>query len=377
MSDTKTSTAIAPVQYEMRSTDIGDTFADPNAFAHWQRVASMFAASEVIPQHLRGHLPDVLIGLDLARRLNLNPLSVLQNLYVVKGTPGWKTTFLIALANQAGWDLDWQVEELVPRTLKYRRKSKDGTVDAEMDNLRVRCTMTRQGKTKVGMWISSQQAIAARWADNEQYTHSAELMLRYRSASSSVRLFDPNVLLGLPTAEEAADLVEQSERIVITPPPAARTATVERGATADLLEAVSEPDAPTTATEPSRDPEPTPAPAAEEPAEEKDAELVALREWAKGEVTDGDELDRAAMRAIGFKLGVRQWGRCGKALLAQARDSFFVERTRADVKHHLNRIMAGNGRPPEAQVAVDDMGREELERYLSRCMDVLDTVEGR
>lgn len=205
----------------LREQDMGDTFADPAAFDHWHRVANMFAHSGLIPEHLRKQIPDVLIGLDLARRLHLNPLSVLQNLYVVKGTPGWKTQFLVALANGKGWDLTWETErphessdpdfsKEKPR-LEWQRSTKNGSVNASAPNMRTRCIMERDGKRKVGIYVSLAQAIAAKWADNEQYVHSTQNQLEWRAAAFAIRKYDPNLTLGLPTAEEAAD--ERIERV--------------------------------------------------------------------------------------------------------------------------------------------------------------------
>ena len=197
----------APIAiYEPPEADRGDVFADPAAFAHWQRVAKVFSDSDVIPEHLRRHLADVLIGLSLARRLRVEPLTVLQNLYVVKGTPGWKTSFLVALAQSAGWDLDYETEELSPTHLEWKRSTKNGPVPARAVNLRCRVVMTRGGKSKVGLWVSLEQAIAAKWADNEQYVHSTELMLGYRAAAFAIRRYDPNLLLGLQTEDEVRDM---------------------------------------------------------------------------------------------------------------------------------------------------------------------------
>lgn len=200
MSETLATTAL--VTYTPPEVDKGDIYADPLAFGHWQRVAKLFAESALIPEHLRGKVADVTIGIALSRRLRIDPLLVLQNLYVVKGTPGWKTSFLVALANAAGWDLDWEVQPLQPERMKWKRKTREGEVQVEAPNLRVRVTMRRGGLVKVGMWVSLEQAIAAKWADNEQYVHSTELMLGWRAAAFAIRRFDPNLLLGLYTVEE-------------------------------------------------------------------------------------------------------------------------------------------------------------------------------
>ena len=77
-------------------------FDDTARFDHLQRVAKMFAASELIPAHLRGKLPDVCIAIAMAQELGENPLVVMQNIFVVSGRAGWSTQYMIARANKAG-----------------------------------------------------------------------------------------------------------------------------------------------------------------------------------------------------------------------------------------------------------------------------------
>lgn len=182
----------------------GDIYADPGAFAHWWRVATMFGEAEIIPAHLRKHIPDIMIGLSLARRLRVEPLLVLQSMFVVNGTPGFKASFMVALATAAGWDLDYETE-LLGGTLKWKRRTKGGEIVAEAENMRVRVTMTRGDKVKVGIWVSLAQAISAGWANNEQYVHSTENQLSWRAAAFAIRRTDPNLLLGLATVEELRD----------------------------------------------------------------------------------------------------------------------------------------------------------------------------
>lgn len=207
-------------QLHVKPEEQGDVFADPAAFAHWQRVAFTFARSSLVPAHLRGeqHIADILIALDMARRMKLNPLQVLQSLYVVSGNAGWYTTFLSALALNDGWDLDYEVRE-IGEPISYQRKTSGGGEKATIPNLGVRCLMTRDAKTKRGIEITSHQAIAARWANNEQWVHSTEHMLTNRATTFAIRRYAPGLLLGLKTQEELDDdRSEPSEATYEEPP---------------------------------------------------------------------------------------------------------------------------------------------------------------
>src|ERR1700738_3555923 len=89
----------APARHFVSTTDV---FSDPASFEHAQRVAKVFASSNLVPPHLKGQVADCLIAYQIARRLNEEPLTVFQNIYVVSGRPGWKTEYVIARANKAG-----------------------------------------------------------------------------------------------------------------------------------------------------------------------------------------------------------------------------------------------------------------------------------
>jgi hypothetical protein len=222
--DTSLELASTRVVYTPPTEDLGDMFADPAAFAHWQRVAAMFARSSLVPPHLRGpeHLPDIMIGLSIAKRHGLNQLQVLQSLYTVSDRAGWLTTFLTALAQHAGWDLDYEVTQLEPATIKYGRyaKKEGKTYPEEIANLGVRCIMRKGGLTKVGQQVTTGMAVRSRWANNEQYVMDTEGMLTNRAATKAIRRHAPGILLGLSTVDEIQDERDTAEYI---PPPTSTT----------------------------------------------------------------------------------------------------------------------------------------------------------
>ena len=47
-----------------------------------QRISNMFAKSSLVPKNFQGNLPDCAIAVNMAQRLNADPLMVMQNLYV-------------------------------------------------------------------------------------------------------------------------------------------------------------------------------------------------------------------------------------------------------------------------------------------------------
>ncbi len=164
-----------------------DVFADPASFEHAQRVAKVFSQSSLVPQHLRGNVADCLIAYQIAKRLNEEPLTVFQNIYVVSGRPGWKTEYVIARANKAGvfkGRITWETSG-----------SSDGM------SVTAKAVLADTGE-EVRITCDMRMAKAEGWTKNAKYSSMPEHMLRWRSAAMLIRLYAPEVMLGMPVLEE-------------------------------------------------------------------------------------------------------------------------------------------------------------------------------
>ena len=69
-----------------------------------QRMAMMYSKSTIVPKSYQGqeNLGNCVIAVDMAMRMQANPLMVMQNLYVVNGNPSFSSKFLIATINASG-----------------------------------------------------------------------------------------------------------------------------------------------------------------------------------------------------------------------------------------------------------------------------------
>lgn len=169
-------------------------FLDPVRYRHLQMVAKDFAASEIVPKRYQGKPCDCLIALELAARLGMHPLMVMQNVYTVHGTPGMQGQFVIALLNSSGVfaaPLEWEY---------------DG--DGDSRSCTCRATRKKDGKP-VELKMSIAIARAEGWyGQNPKWKNIPDQMLAYRSASWLARLHFPEVLMGLQTVEEIADVID-------------------------------------------------------------------------------------------------------------------------------------------------------------------------
>lgn len=214
------------VHRQTQTVAAADMLNDPAQFELAQRWANAFAASQLVPGHLRGKPADCLIGLMMAKQIGDNPLTVLQNIYIVGGKAGWSATYMIARANQSGvfrgritWDEEGAGQDL--------------TVTAK-------ATLADTGE-EVRIAASMQMAKAEGWTKNQKYQTMPAHMLRWRSATMLVRLYCPEVMLGMATADELEDVSAAA-----APARAAMVTTLDAFAAEAETAPVMEPEADTT-----------------------------------------------------------------------------------------------------------------------------------
>ena len=172
-------------------------FDNMTAFEDAQRMAVALSESELVPKAYQGPrgVPNILIALDMAARMDLHPLDVMRNLHVIHGSPGWKTEFLIGRVNTSGrfTPLRW-VE----------------TFDDEGGSTGLRCTAIdiASGEECVGPAVTYAMAKAEGWTDRKgsKWKTMPEVMLRYRAAAFWVRNFAPEISLGMKSTDELSDI---------------------------------------------------------------------------------------------------------------------------------------------------------------------------
>ena len=151
--------------------------------------ASLLAQSQFLPKHYANRPADCLVAIQWAQRTGLDPLELLQNTFVVHGTPGMKASYMIGLANKRGpfeGPIRFRVEGTGDDMVAYAW----GVIDGE----------------EYTASASMKMAKAEGWSKNKKYQTMPELMLQYRAATFLVRLYCPEVLSGMPTSDEVEDL---------------------------------------------------------------------------------------------------------------------------------------------------------------------------
>lgn len=226
----------------LTTTTTTGVFNGIDAFDNAQRMAKALASSTLVPPAYQGQqgLANSLIALEMAGRMGLSPLVVMQNLSIIHGRPSWSSSFLIATVNASG--------RFSPLRFVFDDPAKPSSCYAV-------ATDKASGEELIGETITLEMAKREGWSTKagSKWLTMPGQMLRYRSASFWARAYCPEVSLGLATQEEAID-VEPVSVTVETPAPAPAPVEVVEPATIrdDQI-----------AAEPEPEPEPDPAPAVE------------------------------------------------------------------------------------------------------------------
>ena len=191
---------LTPDQLIVHDTGEYAMLFDSAKFNQAYRVATAFAKSGLVPDHFKENPAGVFVVLHMATRMKLDPFMVLQKTYMVHGRPGMEAQLVIALVNSRGpftgpirWTLSGEGKNRQCTAFATHAKTQElceatvtwGMVEAEGWNTD---TTTRSGKIQKSKWNTM-----------------SDLMFRYRSATFLARLYCPEVIMGLSTADELED----------------------------------------------------------------------------------------------------------------------------------------------------------------------------
>ena len=164
------------------------------SFEFAQRQAKSLCQSQLVPTQYQGQsgLSNCLVALEMSKRMNLSPLTVMQNLNVIHGKPTWSSQFITSNILGCG-----------------RFKNFDYIVTGKDNSLSVQCQAIRLEDNKLvkGTAVSMKMAQQEGWTTkNKKYQSMPELMLKNRAATFFGRQYIPDLLLGVQTSEEIVDI---------------------------------------------------------------------------------------------------------------------------------------------------------------------------
>lgn len=181
------------VAVERSPMSLMDMLADDKFLGRLAKISN----SSLIPQSYKGKIEDVLIATDMANRMNMPLMSVLQNMYVVQGKPSWSGKYCIALINTCGLfdraHFRW-LQDDKGKVIGCQCWAKDKMTGELLEGTPITDSMVKQfgWDTKSGsMW--SKDTMRAQ-------------MFCYRAAEYFLNVYAPELTMGVYTVESRADI---------------------------------------------------------------------------------------------------------------------------------------------------------------------------
>lgn len=213
-------------------------FSTMDAFDEGFRIARALASSALVPAAYRGeeNVPNAMIAMDMANRIGVSAIVVMQNLHVIEGRPSWASPFIVSALNSCGLfsPIRYRVVKVGDIETSYQAwEGPKGARQQVTKKIRVN-EMTcvayaiekETGEVLEGPEVSISMAVKEGWyyRAGSKWQTMPDLMIRYRAAAFFGRLYAPHILNGMGTEEEAYDIAEPKD---ITPAPSVAQAPEE------------------------------------------------------------------------------------------------------------------------------------------------------
>lgn len=175
-----------------------NVWSNREQFNQLLRAANMLSQTNIIPQTYQGKPQDCFVAIEMATRMGVSPMIVMQNMYVVKGKPSWAGQACMMLINSCGKFRD----------VKHIYTGEKGT---DSRGCYISAIRISDGEKIDGAEVTIDMAKAEGWLSNPKWKNMPELMLAYRASAFFARVHCPEALMGVQVAEEIYD-IEASEK---------------------------------------------------------------------------------------------------------------------------------------------------------------------
>lgn len=170
-------------------------YSSTKAFNELFKIGNVMSKTQLVPDNYRNKPEDCTIAIDIANRNGMSPLSVMQNLYVVKGKPTWSGQACIAMLRASK-----EYEHVKPVMVGERNTDEWGCYFKAIDK--------SDGEVVKGTLVTIKMAKDEGWYSKpgSKWQTMPEQMLQYRAASFFARIYMPNALMGYSVEGEVEDI---------------------------------------------------------------------------------------------------------------------------------------------------------------------------
>lgn len=215
-------------------------FENPAEFAARIKIAEALANTQFVPESFRGKSGDCLVALDMAARLELNPLAIFSDIYVIDNRASFSSKFLIALVNRSGRFTRIAYDEGVDGTAEVtysgwgETRGQRKTWKEKVPNYYAVASFTEiaTGEKFTSPRVDLNFAEKNGWVQKSgsKWQTMPEIMCRYRAASILIKSVCPEIVMGLEWSDDLQDAREekparrldvvQSAPVALNPPAA-------------------------------------------------------------------------------------------------------------------------------------------------------------
>ena len=185
-------------QSALTTTSNKSVYSSIQSFESAQRMAKSLAESDIVPTLYRGKLGNCIVALEIANRMGMSTVQVMQNLNIIHGQPSWKSQFIIGLIKGCGRFEGFDYKETA-------------------DSCQCFALEKASGKQVTGIKITMDMAKKEGWTKNSKWSTMPQTMLRWRAASSFGRFHIPDLILGIQSVEENEVIDAEIEVVQETP----------------------------------------------------------------------------------------------------------------------------------------------------------------
>lgn len=181
--------------------ELSTPFSSVENFQKIFDIGKMFASSQLVPQNYQGKPMDCVIAVDMANRMGISPMMVMQNLHVVKGKPQWSGQACMSLI-------------IGSNDFKNVRPIYTGERNTDSWGCYIRAEDKTTGEIIKGTEVTIGMAKAEGWyskpdkygKETSKWQTMPEQMLAYRAAAFFARVYIPNALMGVFVEGEVEDI---------------------------------------------------------------------------------------------------------------------------------------------------------------------------
>ena len=157
--------------------------------------AKFLSNSTIVPVQYQRKPENCYIAIDMANRMGVPVMMVMQNLYIVQGKPSWSGTAIKSMLENSG-----KFEDL--ETVYVGQPNTDNW------GAFVTAKLKKNGKVLKGATVTIKTAKDEGWYNKtgSKWKTMPELMLTYRANAWCARQFAPELLMGLQSVEEVEDV---------------------------------------------------------------------------------------------------------------------------------------------------------------------------